>query len=45
MNENERLDALMRPRGIVDYGNAQNCVEACPKDMPLTQAIGEIARQ
>jgi succinate dehydrogenase / fumarate reductase iron-sulfur subunit len=41
----ERLAALMGPGGIADCGNAQNCVEVCPKEIPLTYAIGEIGRQ
>ncbi len=41
----ERLQALMEPGGIADCGNAQNCVKVCPKDIPLTQAIGELGRQ
>jgi succinate dehydrogenase / fumarate reductase iron-sulfur subunit len=45
MNADERLAALMGPHGIADCGNAQNCVEACPKEIPLTHAIGEIGRQ
>jgi succinate dehydrogenase / fumarate reductase iron-sulfur subunit len=45
MNKDERLEALMGPDGIADCGNAQNCVEACPKEIPLTFAIGEIGRQ
>ncbi|MGE3181749.1 MAG: succinate dehydrogenase iron-sulfur subunit [Phycisphaerae bacterium] len=40
----ERLDALMEPGGIADCGNAQNCVKACPKGVPLTWAIGKIGR-
>ena len=28
-----------------DCGNAQNCVKVCPKDIPLTEAIGELGRQ
>jgi succinate dehydrogenase / fumarate reductase iron-sulfur subunit len=31
--------------GLADCGNAQNCVEACPKDIPLTEAFGELGRQ
>jgi succinate dehydrogenase / fumarate reductase iron-sulfur subunit len=31
--------------GISDCGNAQNCVEACPKGIPLTTSIGELGRQ
>ena len=45
MNAAERLEALMAEGGIDDCGNAQNCVEACPKEIPLTHAIGEIGRQ
>jgi succinate dehydrogenase iron-sulfur subunit len=45
MNKDERLDALMEPGGIADCGNAQNCVEVCPKEIPLTYAIGEIGRE
>jgi succinate dehydrogenase / fumarate reductase iron-sulfur subunit len=45
MNKDERLAVLMGPGGIADCGNAQNCVEACPKEIPLTHAIGEIGRQ
>ena len=45
MHKEERLDVLMGPNGIADCGNAQNCVEVCPKEIPLTFAIGEIGRQ
>ena len=41
----ERLHALMEPGGIADCGNAQNCVKVCPKDIPLTEAIGQLGRQ
>jgi succinate dehydrogenase / fumarate reductase iron-sulfur subunit len=40
----ERLHALMGPGGIVDCGNAQNCIEICPKDIKLTDAIARIGR-
>jgi succinate dehydrogenase / fumarate reductase iron-sulfur subunit len=42
---NERLDAVMGEGGITDCGNAQNCVEACPKHIPLTESIADIGRQ
>jgi len=45
MNAEERLDAVMGEGGIADCGNAQNCVEVCPKEIPLTTAIGELGRQ
>ena len=41
----ERLDAVMGRGGITDCGNAQNCVECCPKKIPLTESIAEIGRQ
>jgi len=40
----ERLDALMEPGGIQICGNAQNCVAVCPKQIPLTTAIGRAGR-
>ena len=45
MNAHERLEAIMGRGGLVDCGNAQNCVEACPKEIPLTEALGELGRQ
>lgn len=45
MNAHERLEAIMGRGGIADCGNAQNCVEVCPKDIPLTEAFGELGRQ
>ena len=44
LNKNERLDALMDEGGIIDCGNAQNCVRVCPKDIPLTWAIAKASR-
>ena len=41
----ERLHAIMGVGGVADCGNAQNCVKVCPKDIPLTEAIGELGRQ
>ncbi len=45
MHQDERLEGLMGEGGIADCGNAQNCVEVCPKDIPLTTAIGAVGRQ
>jgi succinate dehydrogenase iron-sulfur subunit len=39
----ERLAALMGDGGIQECGYAQNCVEVCPKDIPLTKAISEVS--
>jgi len=45
MNAAERLEALIGEGGINDCGNAQNCVRACPKSIPLTTSIAEMYRQ
>jgi succinate dehydrogenase / fumarate reductase, iron-sulfur subunit len=45
MHARERLEALMGPGGIADCANAQNCVKACPKNIPLTESIAEVNRQ
>jgi succinate dehydrogenase / fumarate reductase iron-sulfur subunit len=42
--ERERLAALMGDGGIQECGYAQNCVEVCPKDIPLTRSISEVGR-
>src|ERR671923_1659117 len=41
----ERLAALMGDGGIQECGYAQNCVEVCPKDIPLTKSIAEVGGQ
>jgi succinate dehydrogenase / fumarate reductase iron-sulfur subunit len=38
----ERLSALMGDGGIQECGYAQNCVEICPKDIPLTTSIADV---
>jgi len=44
LNADERLEALTRRDGIASCGNAQNCVQVCPKEIPLTRAIAELHR-
>lgn len=44
MNAEERLEAIMGDGGITECGNAQNCVKACPKEVPLTTAIAGLNR-
>jgi succinate dehydrogenase / fumarate reductase iron-sulfur subunit len=44
MNASERLEAIMGGGGINDCGNAQNCVRACPKSIPLTTSIAAMYR-
>jgi len=45
MNAEERIHSVMGAGGISECGNAQNCVEVCPKSVPLTDAIAEVGRQ
>jgi succinate dehydrogenase / fumarate reductase iron-sulfur subunit len=40
----DRLRALMGDGGIQDCSYAQNCVNACPKEVPLTRAISDVNR-
>jgi len=44
MNKDERLNALMDEGGISQCGNSQNCVEVCPKGIPLTTSIAAMNR-
>jgi len=44
MHAGVRMDAVMGPGGLTECGNAQNCVEVCPKEIPLTQSISELGR-
>lgn len=43
-SRHKRLDALMEKGGISDCGNAQNCVQVCPKKIPLTESIASMGR-
>jgi succinate dehydrogenase / fumarate reductase, iron-sulfur subunit len=45
MLKTERLHALMGDGGIQECGYAQNCVEVCPKEIPLTKSISTVAGQ
>jgi succinate dehydrogenase / fumarate reductase, iron-sulfur subunit len=40
----ERLRALAGDGGVQECGFAQNCVEVCPKCIPLTDAISDVSR-
>ena len=44
MQKNVRLESLMTEGGIADCGKAQNCVEVCPKEIPLVDSIASVAR-
>ncbi len=41
----ERNRPLMEEGGISDCGNAQNCVQVCPKNIPLTESIAAMGRE
>jgi succinate dehydrogenase / fumarate reductase iron-sulfur subunit len=45
MVKEERLRPLMQDGGISDCGNAQNCVQVCPKNIPLTESIALMGRE
>ena len=45
MHAGERLEALMGEGGVQDCGKAQNCVEVCPKQIPLVDSIADVSRQ
>jgi succinate dehydrogenase / fumarate reductase iron-sulfur subunit len=45
MNKEERLETLMQDGGIEGCGNSQNCVRACPKEIPLTTSIAAMNRE
>jgi succinate dehydrogenase / fumarate reductase iron-sulfur subunit len=44
MHKNVRLDSMMGEGGVADCGKAQNCVEVCPKEIPLVDSIAVVAR-
>jgi succinate dehydrogenase / fumarate reductase iron-sulfur subunit len=44
MHAGERLDAVMGEGGVEGCGKAQNCVEACPKEIPLVDSIASVGR-
>lgn len=44
MKAPSRLRALMQAGGISECGNAQNCVQVCPKEIPLTESIAAMGR-
>ncbi len=42
--QDDRMEVLLGVGGVNDCGNAQNCVKACPKEIPLTESIARIGR-
>lgn len=45
MIKEDRLEILLEDGGIGECGNAQNCVKVCPKNVPLTYALGKLNRE
>lgn len=45
MQRHLRLRPMMEEGGISECGNAQNCVQVCPKHVPLTDSIAAIGRE
>jgi succinate dehydrogenase / fumarate reductase iron-sulfur subunit len=41
----ERLEVLMGEGGLQDCGKAGNCVEVCPRQIPLLESIAVVQRQ
>ena len=44
MHRTARLESVMDEGGVADCGKAQNCVEVCPKEIPLVDSITTVAR-
>jgi succinate dehydrogenase / fumarate reductase iron-sulfur subunit len=41
----DRMEVLMGEGGVADCGKAGNCVEVCPKEIPLLESIASVQRQ
>jgi succinate dehydrogenase / fumarate reductase iron-sulfur subunit len=44
MHAGERLDTVMGEGGVEGCGKAQNCVQVCPKEIPLVDSIASVGR-
>ena len=44
MQAEERVEVLLGVGGVFDCGNSQNCVKACPKEVPLTTSLADMMR-
>lgn len=44
MHKAERLQTIMGDGGLANCGNSQNCVQVCPKGIPLTTSIAALNR-
>lgn len=43
--KDQRLDVMMQDGGVSECGKAGNCVEVCPKEIPLLESIATVQRQ
>jgi succinate dehydrogenase / fumarate reductase iron-sulfur subunit len=43
--KNERMEVMMDEGGVADCSKAGNCVQVCPKDIPLLESIAAVQRQ
>jgi succinate dehydrogenase / fumarate reductase iron-sulfur subunit len=44
MHASERLETVMGEDGVAGCGKAQNCVQVCPKEIPLVDSIASVSR-
>jgi succinate dehydrogenase / fumarate reductase iron-sulfur subunit len=44
MHAAKRLEAIMGEGAVSDCGKANNCVEVCPKEIPLVDSLAEMGR-
>jgi succinate dehydrogenase / fumarate reductase iron-sulfur subunit len=44
MHAAERLETVMGEDGVAGCGKAQNCVQVCPKEIPLVDSIAVVGR-
>lgn len=45
MNKSERIASFMEDGGLQGCGNSQNCVQVCPKGIPITTSIAAVNRE
>ncbi|GAB7386457.1 succinate dehydrogenase iron-sulfur subunit [Bacillaceae bacterium] len=45
LQKRERMEVVIGEEGIANCGNSQNCVQVCPKNIPLTTALAELNRE
>ena len=43
--KDDRMEVMMEEGGVADCGKAGNCVEVCPKEIPLLESIAAVQRQ